>query len=672
VTSSVKLTRFYIIAGSVLVAITSSVFAQDDEVVEGVNEVVVRAHRFDTDQFLLGRQRKMDTTATQQDFQSQWEDQAAVDTTKSPRTSATGFAAPALRGQDGSYTSVYVNGLLIQNPYTGAPVFDELDLGAFDRANLFQGFSHFNLDSVNPFGTLVLENDSARWSSQRVGLVSKVPSAHQIWGRFGLGRTNAKVSLYARNFQTSGRYTYYSDEGTPYNETDDQIRIQDNNDQRSWSLMPAMVAELESWDLKLFSLRNHKSSGAPSLLASRPSLARLLKDDTLAIIGLDHKPIRWAEKAEIRYGFQFHQLQSQSIFSDPDKLWLQMGSEATMPVRSSGIMASSSINHPIWKARLSMHQDLAMVETAIDGHSQMNATRRDSSFYGGLAVLPISNVDWESKIGTTQLIDHVHGDIALGSTGPIPNQYRRWNDLAELMGIHTPWVDLFGQWGLTERAPTLFEQYGNGYSVRANPLLENERITHVEAGVERQWSWVKMQTVFFRDGITNKIAVVPVDSNVQKAQNVERSVITGEEINFDWAVAEQFHLIQDYVQLNPKNTSSDQTYALPKVPQKKMVLTESFSWDAMNIKLRSRYRSKIYLDTTETIEAPALWIHDLSFDLKVSGPAPSQWKASLYIKNLLNEMSGPIESGTSIGRTGREEFEPRPGRGLSLGVSTEF
>ena len=145
----------------------------------------------------------------------------------------TGFTLPLFRGQDARASHVFVDDMELQDPYSGLPMVDDIDLRAFGGMIIHKGVSPWNVPVLDPGGVIQFSLRTQR-SPLLGGLSYGDVAGSSGWVRSGLQfENNYTVGLYARASQSSGKYSYYSDNNTILNPDDDAVVVRKNNDQKS-------------------------------------------------------------------------------------------------------------------------------------------------------------------------------------------------------------------------------------------------------------------------------------------------------------------------------------------------------------------------------------------------------------------------------------------------------
>jgi hypothetical protein len=202
------------------------------------------------------------------DTAAQLRQDASLAVPETGRISASGFALPRVRGEDVRFTEVYVEGMLLQDPYSGLPLVDELDLRAFGILVVHEGVPPPELASAGPIGVLDYRVAPAK-AGTLLGATVGQPYGVAGWALSTdatAGPDPWSFRVYARRHVTDGKYRYYDDHGTPYNTDDDTYRIRQDNQRQSSQILPVVAGPLLGGRLTALALAQSSNTGLPSLI----------------------------------------------------------------------------------------------------------------------------------------------------------------------------------------------------------------------------------------------------------------------------------------------------------------------------------------------------------------------------------------------------------------------
>jgi iron complex outermembrane receptor protein len=152
------------------------------------------------------------------------------------------FATVSIRGASSSQVNIYLDGVPLNDPYTGVANVADLPLGGMKQVEVYRGFAPpaFGSSAIGGAINLVSRDDV-----RRAGLVSRA-ELRSSYGSYETVRHQASVwsgaswlKLFAFGGYTSsqGDFTFLDNEGTPQNLNDDVIATRVNNAYEGWSLL---------------------------------------------------------------------------------------------------------------------------------------------------------------------------------------------------------------------------------------------------------------------------------------------------------------------------------------------------------------------------------------------------------------------------------------------------
>lgn len=607
------------------------------------------------------------------------------------RITASGFAVPRIRGQDARFTEVYVEDLLLQDPYTGLPVVDDLDLRAFGELALHRGLPPPSLPTVNPIGVVQYRLRPITKPALSAGATGGKPYGLATWlagdhhedmARSVLGdlpRSTLSFRGYVRRHRTDGRYPYYSDNGTPYNTTDDATLTREDNARASEQALP--YAELrhgrETW--RLLALWHHGTTEIPSQSPGQRSDAR---DDVTSNLGT----LSWRRDLEDRpiapdsLAVTASATEDKRHGDDPDRLVLGARGNARAKVSGRKLSGSATWGRdgdPVLGA-LHLEGTRARVDTrTIDAESSI-AERRAEAATIALSARPIAIVTLEGK-GQARRERDTHDpesrdDRLVAPESAQKDRATQGSGLAVGLGTW-PGPQAYLQAATQTRAPTLLEEFGDGSLIRGNPELKPERLRHLELGITLH-ALARWDLAVFEDRVEERITLLPTLGQSFRAANVAKTRVRGVEARAT-VTATNIEAFVDAVRYEPLDlTDSDDPKLLPGVPKDTATAGIAYTWSPLNARWNSRYQSQTYRDLPNAIAIPAFLIHDLGLDATIP-VAKAQLDAGLAVANVLDVRDLPVAAEGGVPSAGRGAYAdfagyPLPGRQWRLAVAARF
>ena len=607
------------------------------------------------------------------DTATQLKRESSLSFAETGRISPSGFVIPKIRGQDTKLTDVYLEDTLLQDPYSGLPLIEDLDLRAFGSLELHQGLSPVSVANLNPIGTMRYRFNNVNRSRSSLGISAGSPYGNSLWTLMIHKSENREFRLYARGHQTTGHYRYYSDEGTPYNEKDDERKIRTNNDQRSQQIVPVYREAFGPYALQAMAWFYNADRGLASNSMVLSSAAREHNKGRLGDLSLQRawNDLPFADSLEV--GAHVARTDDKRETDDPQRRVLNSSRQATMKVVSNRQGLHVKSNTDVTQTLASYERSESDIEQGFEGKIGSTLRRRNGIGIFGFAYSPWEKILLEAKTSQQRQEDHTDQlkKIVLKEEA---NQ-SGWHKTTKANALSLAFGDfddgLYLQMARSQRLPSLFEEFGNGSSVRPNSGLKAEKIFHRELGAFTKFLGLEWGAAVYDDKTEDKIVFVPILANASKALNVARTKVRGYDTSLTWK-SRVTTLSFKNSKLEAYDLSRPKERFLPWVPNRITVGEWRQQWSQdWSSYLTGRYRSDIYRDLGNSIKLPGSVIYDLNVDYKYR-----RIDLGLALKNLQNTTDVNISSGSNNkGKTGFSDITgaPLPGRQwvLSFVYTTE-
>lgn len=600
------------------------------------------------------------------------------------RISPSGFVVPRIRGQDVKLTDVFIEDILVQDPYAGLPLVEDLDLRGFGSFELFPGLSPPDVPSLNPIGTLRYRFRPYAHSSESVGVLAGRPFGSAVWAMAKEIDEDKKWSgqIYGRTHQSNGRFPYYSDEGTPYNSSDDEIRIRDNNDQRSYQALPRLSYHKDDLWVSALGLVYQSERGLPSLSAKTENATREQSHGHLSGVSVKKELAKNSESHSSSLEMSVGESEDQRAVSDPGNLFIGVSDHSQLQVRSKRARGGWRYEDGLIQSHLSSEWVQSHIQSDLGDSVGVGIARESLGSTIGFALRPLDWLIVEEKSALRSIADKDVGS-ALSSIPGEPKaetikRFSRGNGVA-LAILPKDWASVYGQFAVSERPPSLLEEYGDGGGYRPNSDLVAEKMRHLEVGAQlRSVTEDKhLSIAAYQDQTFEKIVVVPALGSAVKSANLRQALVKGADVKGDWRIIDTtFYL--SYSRLLPLDVTGDERRFLPGTPEYIYVAEVDQRIAAMTARWFYRQRSAVYRDLENTVVLPEVGIHDLSLDYAVtSQQLEERFAVGLSVKNVFDVKDLPVSapgSPNSKGRTALSEIsgDPVPGRQWLISSSARF
>ena len=582
---------------------------------------------------------------------------------------AGGFSLPLFRGQDARSSHVFIDDLELQDPYSGFPMVDEVDLRAFGTMVIHKGVSPWNIPVLDPGGVVQFSLRKPA-STAQAGI-----SQGDIAGTSGWLKTatpsevSLDAGLYGRRSTNRGDYKYYSDNNTVLNPSDDDIRRRGNNDRSSLqglgniSWMGARVGA------KGLAWAQTSQQGIPLGLASGDGSARLDAQTQIVTSGVrvDISQDHWV-------GFDVGGFSGQRAFRDPAND-IGFATKRTLKSQSARGRATiagegTSVNWLISAERQDSKSTLSSTY-AKDFYSPEASAYK---IFAGGKYNVFSDQALEVKAGAqwfnslSQTVDRaIEKRSKTSKSGGGSIGWSRFaNDLL-----------LYAQAARASRAPSLLERMGNGAEIDGSASLSNEDSRTLELGMRSIMSFgsevrALMNFVTWARDNEQVIRIEKISATRWRARNSGAQKFRGVEARTDLGM-DDFGLEMAASWMHTEQVAN--RLLVPFTPIWQGV--GGARWNAhegVSVRAMSRFVGRMYQDVSNTRELTWTLSHDASVDFT---SRDRRWKIGASLNNITDVASTTIRdtvTGQEDGRMAWVQYngEPLPGRSWLISGSASL
>jgi len=651
--------------------------------------------------------------ATRVDTAEQLKRESSVVLPDTGRSSPSGFVVPRVRGQDARYTEVWFEDVQLQDPYSGLPLVDSIDLRAFGELEFHTGFAPPSIASTSSTGIIRYRMPAAGrqgWTQKNgIGVGDmRQDAGGSVWNLTQhVVPEGAGISrLYLRHHRTSGIYRYYDDNGTPYNSNDDQLTYRKNNGSESLQALPWLVKRDEHNQFSILGWLHQATHGVPLKSRNSSTKTREKSSGSLGRGRWQHDLANGGGVVPKTVFISFSATNDLRTLLDPERALLLNSDRLTL--RSDTYAGNIGSTWRNGESRVFMETSGArsVIRQETDDSRLIAGSRASTFVYAGgdlLLYKMSSDIRFvaEPKLSARATTDKLttlkdrfdrplatdeKSDVNHNTTGASLSFAILGNDPIE----HPDSKKAFSLWlqaGRNERSPSLLERFGDGATIVGNLDVRPERINHYEAGGRLPLPGVPRVEIdfgLFADFSEDRVVIIPASADTQAAFNIGKSAIRGVEsgIRYAWSAGHAglglTRLIADDLTGGEKTERTlpgiAPLYAAATATQS--IPVGSSSDTNMQVTATSRYRGETWRDPANSISVPSVTIHDVT----CSGAFRStsmRWEWGLAVLNIADTRSVPIEApGTSgsKGHTAYSEIDgsPLPGRQFKSEVTMEF
>jgi iron complex outermembrane receptor protein len=442
-------------------------------------------------------------------------------------------------------------------------------------------------------------------------------------------------------------FTYYDDNGTPFNLADDTYKKRENNAFQSFSILP----QWSIGDFSGFSLHSRYSSEVPGSLGI-PLDAHFMQ--TFHLLSLQYS--RRQRPLLNMYGISLVQKLSDTTGLAAN----QVGESRLQTV--GGKLSLSNDNRPLHLSFVSglkydfYHSIPANVEEKTQTRLEVPLSLQVSWKWAKKSALTVE--------GVAQWFDYGEKNRSLSDWNLSPRVNAEVGLLDNLKTKITV--------GKYYRAPTLQELLGSANGIAPSKDLKNEQSTKVEIGFVWTENWqggVKSELSYFYSAAAPNqlIQMVENSQNTQTATNVGQAFLGTHEVVLQLKNRMGIFAGIGLTQMTARNLSESpfKNNSLPFRPELRMQLNLGFESTLFSLSYLPSFRNGFYTDLANIKWLPAYWDHSVIASFKPKGWG--EW--ALELKNLADVLSLPVDSygGNPVqeGITGYQGF-PAPGRRVYL------
>ena len=579
-----------------------------------------------------------------------------------------GFSLPLFRGQDARSSHIFIDDVELQDPFSGVPMVDEIDLRGFGQMSVHKGYAPWNIPVLEPGG--VIQFRSLNGTNRIEGGVAHGDAAGDSGWGFARGAVEgASGKLYARRSVTSGAEKYYDDKGTVLNSSDDRMAVKKNNDRQSHQALLTAGADSPYGRYQAIAWAQQSRSGIAAASEDVHSEAK-----TESRTAIYHARGLWSLWGQSSVRLHAGQFSARRSFNDPGKR-IGFSSERLLDVKSNTLKLA--VEQDIANVRVLTQADFARSDTTLRSTYEKDVFAPSSEslrFFCGALL----------DIGTGGLVELKSGiETRVARITDVQGQNHPRRDDSRASGYSVGWSQtwdthwLYSQWGSTTRAPTLLEILGNGAEIDGSSELLPERVSAAEIGGRSRGLVLSgVPLVAGLDFWTRRhfdmIAIENISATRWRARNKDERHYIGAEGRLD--IGPDKYGVESAVSWI-KATYVKTGFLVRRIPMWQAVLGPRLQvFDGMTVREQSRYTGRRYDDDSNLRELEWIWTHDVSLDYAW----PSQKiMAGLVVSNVTNVVSNRVTDVATGNSDGRQTYrgyagEPVAGRNWVASLSREF
>lgn len=462
------------------------------------------------------------------------------------------YTVASVRGSTAAEVSVFVDGTLMNLGSEAAVDLSTIPVDNVERIEVYRGYvpARFAGASMGGVINIITKKPERNGGSVSFGV-----------GSYGLFKTNLSYAaplgtgkfFFGANYERSdGDFEYLNDNNTPYNPTDDYTTKRQNNGYKNTDFL--MKWNNDDWQLRAGWKRNDRELpyGAPG--SDRPwsaAGAHLDTDQT------DISVSRRFKSDGFEWGIKADYLRQNKKYDDPNNViggWAEQHNIYKIARYGFALDGSWSVgkNH--------------LIEFLGDyAHERLDAEGDIVSTFGGIS-------EFNREAANIQIQDTINLDKSGSLTFTPIVRWNMWAGEGKFSYGVAAGKDFGNGWsvkataGTYNRAPNLYELYGDGAFVRPNPDLKWEDGTQWDLGVtwkgEIKEAKIMATLSYFGRHSNDLIEFVMTDPRYGKYFNIGEAKINGVELEGAADVG-KWNIRASATWMDAKNTTDDYRKAQP-------------------------------------------------------------------------------------------------------------
>lgn len=573
------------------------------------------------------------------------------------------YTVASIRGSTSAQVAVYIDGMLANLGSEAAVDLSAIPVDDVERIEIYRGYvpSRFNRAAMGGVINIITKKPTESGGSVSLGAVSYGGIRSGLTWNAPLG--SGAFSLGVHRKKSDGDFEYPNDNDTPYTPEDDYTAKRRYNSFERTNLL--MKWEDESWHARFSWKRDDRKLPLPAPGFDVPGVpgprgAELDTRQWSFAVG------RRQTAGELDWGWRVEWLDQKKSYRDPDDVIGGLGERSNEYLANRfGIALDASL--PVGESHFA--------ELLLDYSRETLDVRGDI----------IQVLGGRDEFAQENLSIHLQDTIALNSEGNfLLTPVLRWNvydgegafswGLGMVRELTNGW-----SWrasvGSYNRAPNLYERYGDGASIRPSPDLVREEGTQADIGLRWQGTLGDVRTeaglTFFGRESKDLIEFIMTSPRFGIYRNIGEATVLGVEFesNLEWNDWGLFTSLTWMDALNETPGNYRKGKRLPNRPELEglLRLSRKFSNGRGSLFSELHYTGDTYFDSAETIRSGNLFTvgvggkYDLSDSLSIAAG----------VDDLFDKGPGVLRLGGGTGPD-RTLYYPLQGRSVYLTLLWSF
>jgi outer membrane cobalamin receptor len=561
------------------------------------------------------------------------------------------FSTVSIRGSTPNQVEVYLDNVLLNTANAGLVDLGSVPLDNVEHIEIYRGFAPLQLGAGGIGGAINLVTRPVAGAT--------MDSASLSYGSFD----TRKVTLYRSqgfdklgyvvlfNYMESlGNFTFFDDNGTPFNSLDDEIATRRNNGFRAFNGNVKGEAILGGWQFTLSNDIYTKDQGVPGQSSNQSDTARLDVWRDVATLRAEKKRFPWPSTDiawQLAYTFD------QEHFTD---LQGDIGTGSQDQRNTTNTYSTNSLLTwylERWGQTLGLllegrYETFRSVDLLPE---ERGLSAREGPFQKRTHFIVAAQDEihlFQDRLSLRPLLRYqlVHSDFGADPTfGAIRLTTARdvqEDSVSPSLGVKyklTSWLDLKGNIGRFTRVPTLFELFGDRGTTLGNPELRSERSTNGDIGFVFEHSELRIldriyfEYAYFMSKADDLIVFVQNSQNTARAENIGSATIRGHEVSWSATALQHMRLFGNYTYQHTEDTSAtfSRGSKLPGRPQHELHQGLELFAPQGKFVYELDYIAQNFLDRANAFVVDSRLLHNLSLTVL---PLGKRFKLTFEAKNI--------------------------------------
>ncbi|KUK13999.1 MAG: vitamin transporter [bacterium] len=560
----------------------------------------------------------------------------------------------SIRGSTSAQVAVYLNGVLLNSGEEGGVDLSTIPLTAVERVEVYRGSvpARFGIPGIGGVINIVTSEE------HEFKTIKATMGSFRSYALEGI--STIKRGMFSINMETSkGDYSYFNDNGTPYNPDDDYEARRHNN---AYRLSDVKISKRLGKDSSIFLnyFSKHRELPKPAPASDKEDKISHSNLSQERLIAEFSQKLSFSEK--LKGNISFYGIYSEKEFLNP---YGDVGWEGQRHnwYNSHKIGAQLSLNYLMndsnfVEAYLNLFKEGFIPGGDIVSQGEVsplgglnNYERETFSFSldytytsGKFSIIP-----WIRFISVSDRSEFLDNEVISSTSDSFSHGLRFRYTINENWSLKTTW-------GKYIRIPNFYEKFGDGAFIIANPSLKNEKGENFDLGLEYRDERLIGYITYFRSDVDDLIEFVMLNPKFGRYINIEGAKIYGVETGVTCFIKGGWNLSLSYTYMETKSEVPGyrREKPLPNRPEHNLTLRVSKSWKGFEAFAEGNFISENYFDTGGLVKFSDWW----SLNVGISYRLSDKEKLSLVINNITDNQDLKIKPAFGFGPERIADYPP--------------